>query len=500
MKKSCLTFLVLFFLSVLVHAQMSIAYKTKLNVDYTITSDVSSELFAFSGHKNFNILQISDGKLMLDKTFKDAGLSFDWAMEAGFNLPQNKLVVCSKKNAVGCVDITTGKKIWEVQSFKALESDDKAMKLCGNFVLISEKKERNNFTLTCLDINTGNILWTIENEKTKVLVDNLYNITSSGYIGIYNSAKKMNIFRLIDIKTGKVETTADIDGEIICGETNKDNSYYFIHHRISEEKAYLTAINLKDKKVQWKTKATNLSNNIMVINQEYSFHREYADIDCFDNKVLLSSYGVEAFDVETGKSLYSIPSTPYYYLGLNSDYDGIFKYMITGAGIFMADTSEKDIVLKMIDKSTGKVVWKTDKMKGKFAAPNAIINKGSITVQFGGLCYRDAGDKANFVTPYAVTTYDLATGKVLWNVDLKKDFYYITNAKENIEVVGKKDLLTLDVNTGTEVKNEKNPFEEDYYMTKVGFSKISYKRTATIDFSNRTMTKISNENILKINF
>jgi outer membrane protein assembly factor BamB len=484
-----------------VNAQLTKVYETKINVDQIINSEKSNELLVHIGVKNFDVIQIETGKVLIEKDYRVSGASFDKAFDGIIQLEANKLIVCDKKNVVTCINITTGEKIWEVNSFVELGSDRSALDGDSKFVIVSDKKAKNSYTLTCLDINTGKQIWQIENEAEKIERDDLLLTDKYLCVGKYNKKNEKVPLRLINLETGKNEISSELDGEVIVS-YNDDNDKLYFHHRISETKSFLSAIDLTNKKVLWKINAVNKSPNLpMVMNIDRV--RYYATIQSFDDKVMLITEGVEVFDVSSGKSLYNIPFIPYTKEGVGHYIDGIFEPIVTEKGILLADRSSGEVMIKLFDKNKGTMLWSSEKIKKAETAPTAFIKNNQGIVQFGGACTYEVMNNGNIgklLGPFKVIAFDLQTGKISWTQNAEKDFYYIVSTEEGVLIIGTKELQMLDLNSGNIAKSEKNYFDESYFLTKVGLERTRHQKTAEIDFDNRLVVRVKDNKLIKSKF
>lgn len=458
-------------------------YEAKVNTGLTVGFGANTEYSVFAGSKNFNVVQISDGKLLLDKTYKDAGSSVAKGLDAFVNGPADKMVVCDAKT-VSCIDTKSGSKLWEVKSFTELADGSAALLICDNYVLVSDKAGKDNYTLTCLSLNDGKSMWSISGEKGKIYIDNIYFIPSVNTAGIYTSRKgEKNTLRLVNLETGKVESAIELEGSPVASLTDDATGMLYIHNRVSETASYVTAVNLKDCKMVWKTKASNKSPQTpQTMNTNVITY--YADLQAFDDKVLLMTEGIEVYNAGTGKALYNIPYVPYYKWGVGHYTNGIFNPVVTPAGILIADKSSGDLYIKMMDKNTGKQIWSTEKLKDMDCAPVAVVSGNNAAIQFGGLNYFEVMNNSGIgklLKPFVVTSYDLNTGKQAWTVESKKDFYYISPSGSNVMIVGTKDFQVLDAASGATVQTDKNPFKEDYFMTKFAINS-THKLQKNVDF------------------
>lgn len=484
------------------NAQLKKVFETKIETDPIFSMSMAGQNLIHAGSKIFEVIELTNGKALISKTYKEAGASFEKAFSTRINDAEELLIACDDQKTVSCFDLKSGIKLWENQSFTDLGSDKyiSPLIISRDFVLVSDKKAKDNYTLTYLDCKTGKQKWTVEKQTEKAGTIDV--ILSASLISTTNYSKKTDITSMIfyNIETGKIEITSEMEGAPIFELLFED--YLFVHHRISDKKSFLTAFDLKNKKVMWKSGATNISPNLPMVMNTNTI-RYYATIKAFEGKVLLISEGVEAFDIATGKSVYNIPFVPYYKWGVGHYTDAIFQPLVTDKGILLADATQGDIFIKYYDRNNGKLLWSSEKQKNKNASPNAFVLDNKAIIQFGGPCVFEVmnrSDIGKFLDPYALTAFDLQTGKVLWNIDSKNDFYTTLPVQDNFMIVGKKDLQTVDLNTGSILKSEKDPFDDSYFLTHVGLETTKYQKASIIDFEKRVVFRAKDNKLIMSRF
>ena len=495
--------IVCFFISA--NAKVTKVFETKISATPIIgyaTND--KDVAVFAGSKNFNVVQLSDGKILLDQDYKEAGTSISKGNDATVSDDLSKLVVCSK-TTVSCIDLKTGKKLWDNPSFVELDNMDVVLTICDNYVLVSDKKAKENYSLSCLSMADGKVAWTLDNEKDPIKISRTYFIPTYPSVGIFTTKGKNqpNQFRIINLASGKTEVSTDMEGVPVYTLLEKVDGNLYVHNLVTEDVSYMTVFSLKDQKFLWKAKASNKSPQTpMTMNTDII--KYYATIQAFDDKVMLKTEGLEVFNAATGKPLYNIPFVPYYKWGVGHYVDGIFEPEITSKGIIIADRTSGDLSIKMMDKNTGKQIWASETFKKRNCAPNVIVTDKSAVVQFGGLNYFEVMNNTGIgklLDPFSVTSFDLETGKQNWNIDSKSDFYYIRPANENIVIVGTKEFQTVDANTGAILNEDKNPYGDDYFRTKFGLNSMhKLQKDVTFDYSTRNVLKLEEEKLSKDSF
>ncbi|HLN20741.1 MAG TPA: PQQ-binding-like beta-propeller repeat protein [Bacteroidales bacterium] len=484
MKKILLSsVLVLFFFSS-ASAQEKI-FETKISAFPITGSGANKETAVYAGTKNFNVVQLTTGKMILDKTYKDAGVSVSKVTDAYVNDDLSKLVLCDG-TTVSCVDTKTGTKTWETKSFTELDNSSSALMIFGNYVLVTDKKGKENFSLTCHNIADGKELWSLTGEKNRIGTGDLYFIPSFTSLGVFTG--KTGQFRIVELATGKTASTFTIEGSPIYSLLDEESGTIYVHHRVAEDNSYVSAISMKSNKLIWKTKSANKSPQTpMTMNTDIITY--YAKVRSYDDKVLLITEGLEAFDTATGKLVFNVPFVPYYEWGVGHYTNGIFEPVITEDGILIADRTSKDMYIRMVDKNSGRQIWSTDKLKDMDSAPVAVVSGENAVIQFGGLNYFEVMNNTGIgklLKPFTIMSFDLKTGKNAWTLESKKDFYYISNSNEKVMIVGTKEFQSLDPKTGAVLATEKNPFSESYFMTKFDLSSThKLQKNVEFDFSAR---------------
>lgn len=485
------------------NAQLTEIWETKMQAQPGLTMANDGKFFIQAGNKMFEAIDLETGKHKVAKTYKDAGTSFEKAFSACLSESAEFLYVCDDKKTVACIDVFNGKKLWENSSFVDLGSDDGFNSLACDHgvVIVTDKKAKGNYTITCLDDKTGKQLWTAENETEKIDADKAFISSELLRTTSYSKKSDKTSLKLFNLKSGKMELAAEMEGSAIFV-LNVDEDFVFVHHRISEKKSFVSAIDLKAKNVLWKSNAANISSNLPLVMNTNTI-RYYAEMEAFEGKVLLMTEGIEAFDIATGKSVYNIPFVPYYKWGVGHYIDAIFTPVVTDKGILLADATKGDIYIRYYDRETGKLLWSGEKQKNVNVSPMVNVFDNTAVVQFGGVCVFEVmnnSDIGKFLDPYAVTAFDLTSGKVLWNIDSKKEIFATEKVKNNLMIIGKKDLQTIDVKNGTVVKEEKNPFDDSYFMTKVGLENRKVQKDVSIDYENWTVIRVKDSKIVKSRF
>jgi len=485
------------------NAQLTKIFETKTQAKPVIAFYRDNSQMVQAGSNLFEAISLENGDVQMRKQYKESGASFETAFDAVVDSSGQYLVVCDKTKTVACFDFKSGALLWENQDFVDLGSDKNNKSLaCGNGVIVvTDKKGKNNYRITCLDAKTGKAKWSVGNEADKVNADDVYIHPNHVRVPVYFKRTDKTLVRFFNIETGKQEITAELDGFPIYT-LNVADEYTYTHHRISDKKSFLSAIDLKNNKLLWTSACINESPNLpMVMNIEKIRH--YAVIKAAANKVLLITEGIEAFDAANGKSLFNIPFVPYYKWGVGHYINAIFTPEVTDKGILLADGSGGDLIIRYYDLKNGNLIWSGEVPKKAHAAPRAYVKGNQAIVQFGGVCDFEVMNRSEigkFIDPYAVKAYDLATGKVVWSMESKKDIYGTEMLRNEVLIIGKSDLQYVNLKTGSLDKTEKNPFDESYFMTQVGLNVTKFQKDVSIDFEGRTVIRNKDNKLIKSRF
>lgn len=200
------------------------------------------------------------------------------------------------------------------------------------------------------------------------------------------------------------------------------------------------------------------------------------DLSVVDDKVFLRMNGMQAYDLNTGASLYSaaFEFTPDGIVGrpLNARSFGVYHAVadpvIVGDDLYVLDMSNRrNQYLKKYDRHSGKLLWTSPEIKGGAKAiPAMYVVGGHVLLQIGGNVEAQAyivktDGEGNItrewrvwhpnVKPNGVQAFNTADGSLAWESERFKKG--ITNAVvlgEQFVVCSGKELYSLDVATGAE--------------------------------------------------
>lgn len=504
MKKNFILIAASVLVSMTANAQLKKVYETKSTIgDIVKVSGSDEKIQVVAGVKNYNVLHIEDGKMMVDTKYTEGGSSVDKAYNADICHSLGMLVVCNSGTTVSGINLETGKKVWEINTFKEIGNDmSEVLRIYDKYVIVSDKKGKGNYSLTALDASNGKVLWSLDNEKQQVnLVRTMYAPSNKMLCIIpsnWSDRKNSQNIRFVNMESGKVEIAAPVTGWITTTYDSGDG-YILMHAYVQDDNTSVTCVNLNEKKVQWSARLANKTTSTPMA----SLNEYYVSMDVVAGKAIVATQGIEAFDMASGKSAYNIPYKPYVEWGVGHYINSIFEPVVTGNELILADATSSDLAIKKIDVVTGKEIWSTGKLKKMEVAPNAYVSNNTVVVQFGGAVTFEVMNNTGIgkvIDPGAITGIDLQTGKIKWNLD-KEVSYSSKLVNENTVVAfGVKNLQFIDISNGTVIKSQKEPFRETYFMTKVGVSRVKYQKPVRFDMSNNCIYTVEDDSFVKYTF
>jgi outer membrane protein assembly factor BamB len=198
-------------------------------------------------------------------------------------------------------------------------------------------------------------------------------------------------------------------------------------------------------------------------------HHPYVKMDVQGDKILVLSKNITVFDLKTGNQLWQAPfdncDTS---IGMKAKQEfGIAGWpLVDGAFIYYVDL-QNDNAIKKVEGATGKIVWKSEKIKSNDRVPNLVILNGVLVAQFGGMIntqtYISTSEKTvtknenRFDGDYGVRAYDAATGALIWSSSKLADklgdkfsdrISSIYGMGNKIVVASDKNVFSLDAKTG----------------------------------------------------
>lgn len=373
------------------------------------------------------------------------------------------------------IDNATGKVRW-TKSFKELapklnKIDELIPFWEGNAIFLFDKRGGKD-QMAVVDMKTGNLLW--NTDEFKNITDD--NVTYIGERDAFVLGLKDQIV-YIKAKTGEqVWSTDKIKGAIGKYVYMPDGNMVavnfmpsFLSALFKGFKNQIFKINLDNGEIVWENSYIGMAER-KVISREFLF-----DLNVRDDKVYLSMNGIQAYDYNTGASLWSaaFDITPDR-KGVVGAPKGTKKFGIYGAvadpvlkdnDLYVLDMSnKKNQYLKKFDKNTGKLMWSTKDIKGARVIPNMYVVKDKVLIQIGGVIEAQAyivtkDADGNWVKewriwypsvkPYGVQAYDANNGALAWESEkFKKGITNMVMSGENVLVCSGKAFYSINYATG----------------------------------------------------
>jgi len=348
--------------------------------------------------------------------------------------------------------------------------------------------------IACVDLDKGETLWTSENYK---------NLTSESvnYIseldGFALSLKDRLIF--IDARTGeeKWETT------VFKGAVGKyvynagDNSMVMMNFMPGYLGALFTGfknqiikINMANGNIFWEQNYIGRAEQKMNSLRLKGYREFLFDLSVEEGKVFLSLNGLQVYDYESGKPLYSaaFDFTPDGKLSYNrggasnsqilQTYGTVADPLAVGDDLYVVDMSQgKKQYIKKYNIHTGELLWTSGEIKSAKAIPNIELIDGVIVAQIGGMCeqhmYTKTTDPANpraysenwtirykNIKPNGLQAFDATTGKLMWDSErFKKGVTNMLTEEGQLIVCSGKSIYNIAYKTGD--VNMEEPVNKD---------------------------------------
>jgi outer membrane protein assembly factor BamB len=424
-----------------VHAQkpeeMKTVWEKKLTHDFDVTGlDEVNGIIHGSNDKNFSTLKEADGSVIWSKKFSDI---YENIRKVDLQIPMYEakaIFLFDKKmgkDQMVVVDIETGKMLWSTEKYQGIVHPDE-------IVYIPEMKAYaivTNDALTMVKARTGEELWSTKTMNTPV----------GKYI--YDDNEKMITM---------INMPRTFLGSMLKGFKNQ-----------------IIKINAKNGDVVWEQTYRGLVEK-KVISKEPVVHFVLAE----GNKLMLQLAGLQVYDYQTGKPLWSATydvsfdefakvKTPgrvvakgVYGAVADPLYDGEFVYILD----FKSKSSQ---YLKKYEVNSGKLVWTSPEIKDARAIPGLYIVDDVVLMQVGGAVEVQAITVQNStgpsgtttttyrsisyanVKPYNVQAFNAKDGKQVWESErFKKGISNMFVNDKDLIVCSGKALYKLDYKTGKE--------------------------------------------------
>ncbi len=442
MKKTTLTLGIMLFCAASLMAQkpeeMKTLWESKLSHDFDVVGlDESVGIIHGSNDKTFSILNDSDGDVKWSKKFSDI---FSNIRKVDLQIPMYEakaIFLFDKKmgkDQMVIVDMESGKMLWNSSKYQGIVHPDEIVYVpeMGAYAIVT------NDALTMVKARTGEELWSTKTMNTPV--------------GKYIYDEKEKMITMINMPRSFL-------GSLMKGFKNQ-----------------IVKINAKNGDVVWDQTYRGIVEK-KVVTRDPIVHFVIAE----GNKLMLQLAGLQVFDYQTGKALWSATydvsfeefarvKTPGRVLakgvyGAVADplYDGEFVYLLD----FKSKSSQ---YLKKYEVNSGKLVWTSPEIKDARAIPGLYKIEDKILLQVGGAVEvqgitekTETGPNGTTTTtyksvsyqnvrPYNVQAFNVSDGKQAWESErFKKGISNMFPDNDALIVCSGKALYRVDYRTGKEL-------------------------------------------------
>jgi|GEM_PF-1882864 len=341
------------------------------------------------------------------------------------------------------VELATGKVLWRGDQYVGTDADDNfhfansvsSLTAKGTTIIFNDATKK----FTGLDLKTGAVKWESQAYPAVSLEKNIniQPIKNSEYAQVFiedEDISKMQILYM-SIVTGEVlkdesrftssneDYEVSYSGKIIIRQTI-DGTTLKLTGTMKELgfkiKFELEASGANAWKKEWESKAV----------REIMGDDPYVKLDVQGGKIFVMSKEIAVLDLKTGNQLWTAPfDNCDASVGLKAKQEfGIAGWpLVSGGAVYYVDL-ENDNAIKKVDGNTGKLIWKSDKLKSNDRVPNLVMINGVLVAQFGGrinvqtyIASSNGGEtrksEYKYDGNYGVRAFDPASGKLLWSTE-----------------------------------------------------------------------------------
>jgi outer membrane protein assembly factor BamB len=417
--------------------EMKTVWETKLTYSYDLTGlDEGLKIIHGSNEKNFGVVNAADGSKKWVSKFgeicediKKVDLQIPMYESKAIFLFDKKM----GKDQMVVVDIETGKMLWQTGKYQGIENQDEIVYIPEMDAYAVVTKD----ALTMVKARTGEELWSTKTMNTPV--------------GRYIYDDKEKAITMVNMPRTFL-------GAMFKGFKNQ-----------------ILKINVKTGDVIWEQTYRGFIEK-KVVTREAVAKFVLAE----GNKLMLQLNGLQVFDYQTGKPLWSatydvtfeefakvktpgrVVSKGVYGAVADPLYDGDFVYILD----FKSKSSQ---YLKKYEVNSGKLVWTSPEIKDARAIPGLYIVDGVLLLQVGGavevqgITVQTTSNSTGTTTttyksisyqnvrPYNVQAFNAADGKQIWESDrFKKGISNMFLNGKDLIVCSGKALYNVDYKTGKE--------------------------------------------------
>ncbi|MBS1491384.1 MAG: PQQ-binding-like beta-propeller repeat protein [Bacteroidetes bacterium] len=439
--------------------------------------------------------------------------------EAGFILFYNKDE--KKKNGEKIIiDLPTGKELWRTDGYAGVDGDDNFhFAHCLNTLTVKGHTivyDQNSKKFVGIDVRSGKKVWESKEYGADLKDVSIYEIknSESAQLLIANEDPLKIQVVFMNILTGETVDSNNFKTSQGRDFSSSSSNLINIGKNVGDTKITLkgTMKRISPSKIKFELKASGNYNwtkefdgsavrqLLASSNGRLVQDAPYVKLDVQEEKIFVLSKSITVFDLKTGNQLWEAPfDNCDVSVGLKVKQEfGIAGWpLVDGNFIYYVDL-QKDNAIKKVEAQTGKLIWKTEKIKSGDRVPNLTVLNGVLVAQFGGMINTQTyipnanggfGDgvykTANrFDGDYGVRAYDVNTGATMWDTRKLTDklgdkfsnrITTIYGLGNKMVVASDKNLFCLDAKTG-----------ELVYKTSLSESKIGDAFDLTLAEDNKT--------------
>jgi outer membrane protein assembly factor BamB len=405
--------------------------------DYTAKSDNQGYCYA-SSDKEITVLDTKTGDIKWNKKFSEISKELRKVDEIIPLWDSNVIFVFDRKigkDKMACIDALTGSLLWISSNYQDVEEDNIIYISEMNAFAVSTKEN-----LTMIKARTGEELWSTAKFK--------------GVVGYY--VYKEGTITMLNMKSTLL-------GSMFSGYKNQ-----------------IVKINTKNGDVMWDQVYRG------AVEKKVLTGERLVKMNIEENKVFLYMNGIQVFDFNDGKPLWSAvyDQTPSDVVK-NKKPSGATKFgaygvvaepVVVGEYVYVLDlVNKRNQYLKKYALKTGKMVWQSPEIKDARAIPGIYVVGDKVVLQVGGqveiqaeVRKKDANGNVTIsrsiemenVKPLNIQCFNAITGEQLWESEkMKKGLTNIFPSGDNVIVCSGKAFYSMNIATGKE--NYEKPLKED---------------------------------------
>lgn len=472
MKKLFLFSFILIGLSTFAQEEMLTVWEKKMDhrINYS-GRGLEGEVSYAASDKEISVFKNDDGSIVWTSKYKDLAPGLRKIDELIPFWESDVIFLFDRKmgeDKVACVDLTTGKLLWETSKYQDLSED--------NIVYIKEKQAfalSLKHALVFIDARTGEERW--ETEKFK------------GVVGQYIYYPGEDVAVMVNFKPTSL-------GALFSGFKNQIMKIKLSNGNIIWEQTYIGRAERK------------------VISGEFLY-----ELEVKEDKVFLRMNGIQVYDFKTGSPVWSaaFDFTPDG-VGVGAPmgakrfgvYGAVADPVVVGTEVYVLDMSNRrSQYIKKYDLNTGALLWTSPEIKEAKAIPNMGVVGDKIILQIGGAVeaqafivtrQRNSDGTVSVVEesriwypnvrPVGVQAFNTSDGSFAWESErFRKGITNMLFDEKYVYVCSGKALYKLEASTGADI------YEVPLKADKFGLASM------IMDY-NGTMVVIGEKGISRHNF